>query len=78
MKPGPIQVMTACETGNHKLEARHDFAKVGSEVMRTYICDVCVVCGHTVPRPLTVRDQLELGICTIEDVQRFLAQGGKL
>lgn len=78
MRPGPIQVMTACEAGNHKLEARHDFSKVGDVVKRTYICDVCVVCGHTVPRPLTVRDQLELGICTADDVRRFIREGGML
>lgn len=75
---GPM-VMDACDSGRHKLEARYDTQLVGDVVTRKkYVCDICTSCGHTVSRPVSLMDQLETGICTVEQMREFLKNGGAL
>lgn len=64
-----VRVVTPCECGQHRLEARYDFKKVGDVVTRTYLMDLCAVCGHKVPRTMSLKDQLECGIVTPDEVR---------
>lgn len=68
-----IQVLDPCDSGRHKLESRYDFAKVGNIVKRTYVCDVCRICGHQVSAPFTVQQQLEAGVVDAEEVREAMA-----
>lgn len=67
--------MTRCN-GIHELKPRFDFERIGEVVKRTYVCEVCEVCGHVVPRVLSIKDQIELGLVTSDEVREFLRQGG--
>jgi hypothetical protein len=67
-----LVVMHDCERGRHKLEPRFDFAKVGDVVKRTYVCEVCTLCGHQIQRPATVMDQYEAGLLTEAEAKRRL------
>ena len=72
MERGQIQVLSACDSGRHKLEPRHDFERVGAAVKRTYLCDVCVICGHQVPRPVNLGMLIETGIVSRDEVRSAL------
>jgi hypothetical protein len=67
-----LQAMDACDSGRHKLEPRYDFAKVGDIVKRTYVCEVCPICGHQVLAPFTAQQQLEAGVVDAEEVREAM------
>lgn len=59
-----IQVVDDCDRNRHKLEPRYDSHRVGDVFQKTYVGDVCVRCGHVVPRMLTLKERLEAGLMT--------------
>lgn len=67
------ELMRGCIIGDHKLEARYDVRKIDKLFQRTYVCDRCVVCGTAFPRPFTIRDQLEVGLISIEELRGLTA-----
>lgn len=64
--------MTTCE-----LRPRYDSARVGDVWRRSYVCDVCKVCGYQVQRPFTIHEQLEAGIITGEEAKRLLVRADR-
>lgn len=67
-----IVMVHNCELGRHELKPRFDFAKVGEVVKRTYICEVCTICGHQVPRPLTMKDRIDAGVVTPDEIREAM------
>ena len=64
--------MSECECGRHDLKPRYDFEKVGSIVKRTYVCEVCTICGYQVVRPLTTQHLLDAGVVDAEEVREAM------
>lgn len=68
-----ITVIDDCDRDRHKLEPRYDFEKVGDVVQRTYLCDVCSICGHRIGRPFGLQEQLDHGVVTKDEVRAAMA-----
>lgn len=71
-----IQILDACDSGRHEFQPRYDFAKVEAVVKRTYVCDVCRICGHQVLAPFTVQQQLDAGVVDAEEVREAMEMIG--
>lgn len=71
-----IQFLDACDSGRHEFQPRYDFAKIEAIVKRTYVCDVCRICGHQVPAPFTAQQQLEAGVVDAEEVREAMGLVG--
>lgn len=64
--------MSKCDCGCHDLKPRYDFEKVGSIVKRSYVCEVCSICGYHVTRPFTVQQLLDAGVVKAEEVREAM------
>lgn len=67
-----IEVVDDCDRGKHQLQPRYDVHRVGEVFQKTYLGEVCARCGHQVPRLMTLREKLELGLMSNQEARVWL------
>lgn len=67
-----IEVVDDCDRGKHQLQPRYDRHKMGSCFEKVYVGEVCVRCGHMVPRMMTLQEKLAVGLVSNEEAKAWL------
>jgi hypothetical protein len=64
-----LEIMDDCDRGRHALQPRYDVVKAGDLFKKVYVCDICPRCGHTVTRQMSMQEQLDAGLISIDEAR---------